>query len=428
MPSYFIGSGIAEGDSQDSALTRYAQPFGAPAGDATEANQQILARDSYTLSDLFIRLTANDLNGTTTVKSRVGGADGNQVVSIDAAATGAFTDDVNSDSLVSGNLFCTEIVTAGSSGSITYTIISYILSTASNTTPILATTGKFFAKSFPTQHPIIGGEAYASTSHAETYCRYLFRVSAALTNLRIYVSENTADGTASVKTRVDLGDGNQALSIGAGATGAFEDTTHTDDISIGENVNYKLVIVSSASIEGVNMRSFQLKSNSAGQQCCVATPAGTFINEGLTVYQTIIGSGEITPPATETNVKATARAIFTAKNMYVSVGLNMLDGTTTFRIRKNGADGNLVASVGADATGQFEDLVNSDGFIATDELNWKIVTGSGGVIIQVDIIGFELEQVVPPGWLGTIAGVTDPASIMGVDVEDIESVKGVVSA
>ncbi|GAH49902.1 unnamed protein product [marine sediment metagenome] len=34
----------------------------------------------------------------------------------------------------------------------------------------------------------------------------------------------------------------------------------------------------------------------------------------------------------------------------------------------------------------------------------------------------------PPGWSGEIAGVTDPAFVMGVDVENIETVKGVASA
>lgn len=34
----------------------------------------------------------------------------------------------------------------------------------------------------------------------------------------------------------------------------------------------------------------------------------------------------------------------------------------------------------------------------------------------------------PAGWTGDIAGVTDPASIMGIDVAGIETVKGVVSS
>lgn len=37
------------------------------------------------------------------------------------------------------------------------------------------------------------------------------------------------------------------------------------------------------------------------------------------------------------------------------------------------------------------------------------------------------EPVAPPGWTGSVAGVTDPASIMGIDVEGIETVKGVSS-
>lgn len=427
MPSYLIGAGYSLGTVQNDVLTRYVIPAGSVTLNSTEAYTQLRARDSYTWSNLFVRVMANSLTSATTIKSRINGGDGNQVISIGAAATGAFTDAVNSDSLVSGNLFCIQSVT-GTGTSISFTIFSYILSTASNTTPILAGSGGYFEGSYRWQYPIINGmSSSAGNPPDEPYNYYKFRATATLSNLRTYVHTNSVTVATTVKTRVNGADGNQVLSIGGGATGSFEDTSNTDSISIGDDVNY-YVYTNTSSTEGAYLTVFQLKSNSAGRQVCASY---RYTGRAFTYNQTryIVIEGAINQTTTEAHTQATARAEFTAKNMYVSTGdTSYINGITTIKIRKNGADGNLVISIPSDATGQFEDLVNSDEFIATDTLNWKVVTAGSSGDIYLTIIGFELEPAAPPGWSGKVSGVTDPAKVMGVDKANIAKVKGVVSA
>lgn len=395
MPSYLMTASYSPGGSQQDGWTRYY----VPAGDVrttltTEAWAQALARDSYTLSDLFVRVKTNALTGATTIKSRIGGADGNQVISIGAAATGAFTDAVNTDSLVSGNLFCTQAVTAAGGTEIIFTIFSYILSTASNTTPILAASGGYYQWPYANQYPTIGGDARDVNGYpTEASAYYKFRVSAILSNLRVYVGQNSASSTTTIKSRINAANGNQALSVGATATGSFEDAVNTDSIVIGNNVNLHLNYPSSGNSFQISI--FQLKSTSAGKQVLLNAPfPGREIADGLTRYLAI--EGRLEEATSEGNTQLTARAVFTAKNMYVNVYDNDLNGATTLRMRKNGGDGNLLVSMPAATAGQFEDLVNSDSFIATDSLNWKLITGGSVNDIDLLIIGFELSPPAPP--------------------------------
>ncbi len=61
------------------------------------------------------------------------------------------------------------------------------------------------------------------------------------------------------------------------------------------------------------------------------------------------------------------------------------------------------------------------------EAGISLYPDSVGYATQCTQVYVEVDFEVPPGWTGEIAGVTNPASIMGVDVADIETVKGVVS-
>jgi len=369
----------------------------APCGDmedvTAEASSQLIARDSYTLKNLYVRVTANSLDGATTIRSKVNSVNGNQSVSIGAGATGVFEDAVNTDNLVNGDLFCTEVVYGGTGGSITHTIFSYILSTASNTTPILATTCCYGSVNGTQYAPIIG--SLAALTSTETRSQYRFRVAATLSNLRTYVSFNTVAVTSTVRTRKNTANGAQSVSIPGTATGAFEDALNTDIIASGDNVNFQAIQGGAGTLA---LTLIQLKSNSAGEQIGAASVSLASLGDGLTRYVAIGGISQ-SFTATEANVQVSARTPFTAKNMYVLIGSNSINGATTFRMRKNGGNGNMSVSVPAATTGQFEDTVNTDGFVAANLLNWQIITGGTSGTMVINCIGFELEQPTapPPG-------------------------------
>jgi len=69
--------------------------------------------------------------------------------------------------------------------------------------------------------------------------------------------------------------------------------------------------------------------------------------------------------------------------------------------------------------------------ITDTEVNPTYVEGHGGglkALTEIEINPTFYAEYPPTGWQGKIAGVTNPASIMGVDVANIASVNGVASA
>jgi len=393
MPSWLIANGTYI-DGPTVNTTRYNHPIGNGSFHATETFQQLLVRDSYTISKLYIYVVSNDTT-TTTVKSRKqtppgAAADGNQSISIGDSATGAFTDAVNSDSLVDGDLFCTQFVTAGGS-SLRFSIVSYILSTVSNTTPILATS---YYPGLTTQAKAlvrcytIAGKLAGTATESATY--YTFRVAATLSNLRIYISANTVTAVSTLITKNGANPRNQSVSIPASTSGAFEDTVNTDNVADGEDVHYQLT--TGATGTSLTICSIQVKSNSEGRQVAAATPGTTTLAIALTRYVGIEGNSQ-SYGTDETLVQATARCSFTAKNMYVNISANTVTAASTLTLRKDTANSTLTVSVPSTLTGQFEDIdpAHAVDFVAASLINWGIVTGATGTAITIVCIGFELE-------------------------------------
>ncbi len=398
MAKYLIAAGYSTGTGHIPS-TAYVPLIGYIIHNGTEDRSQILARSSYTLSNLYVYIRANTVAGASTVVSRIQtppnpAANGNQLVSIPAGTTGAFTDAVNSDNLVDGDLFCTRMIVGGSGSatSISETVFSCILSAVDNTS-ILATFGLSFQNANLTRYILIGGAVVFTATETNTY--YTFRTAAILSNLRCHIATNTITGNSTLITRIDGGAGGQSITIPAGSTGVFEDTTGTDNVTPGQNVNYQLVTGAGSQI---SVRAIQVKTNSVRRQVCANDiTASVTVAFGSTRHAVIEGwIGSSAHGTNEADVQTTARAALTAKNMYVNVSSNSLDGTTTLRVRKNVANGNMLVSVGAGATGQFEDLVNIDRFIASDNLNWITVAGGTVGAITVRCMGFEMAQVVGP--------------------------------
>lgn len=61
-------------------------------------------------------------------------------------------------------------------------------------------------------------------------------------------------------------------------------------------------------------------------------------------------------------------------------------GTSTFRLRKNTANGNNTVSITASTTGEFQDVTNSDSIAAGDLVNTQLTTGAGGTTFTITMI------------------------------------------
>jgi hypothetical protein len=93
-----------------------------------------------------------------------------------------------------------------------------------------------------------------------------------------------------------------------------------------------------------------------------------------------LGNGMLSKSATEANRQIVYRTAGTLSKLFVRLTANAATGSSTVTVRKNAADGNQTVSIGAGATGVFEDTVNTDAVASTDLLDYKSVTGSGGAL------------------------------------------------
>lgn len=388
MPAWLIQGGRADGyGAQGSNNTRYYIPFGyMEAGASIEAHTQVMVRDSYTLSNLWVRVPVNYKGSATTVRSRVGGANGNQAVTVPASTSGTFEDTSNSDSLSNGNLFNVSITTDWD-GMPEFSIIAFKLATASNTTPIeCAANPRGETTTQATAYIGIEGCPVAHT--AEVRSQYKFRVAATLSNLRAYVITNTLSAASTLRTRKNGANGNQSLSIGSAATGSFEDTSNSDSIAVTDLVNYQRTGGTSGSIE---FSVIQMKSDSDGRVIFYCDVTGSPYGSDVVNYtQPEIGRDSTTTTESDNQVKALAA--FTAKNLFVYVIANNINGASSIKVRKNGADSNLGVSIPSSSSGVFEDTSNEDSFGSTDLINYKLDWSGTSGNATVSIIGFQLDQ------------------------------------
>lgn len=350
---------------------------------ATEAVSQFTIRDTLTLANLYVRVIANAAtSGATTVKSRKNTANGTQSVSIPFGQTGVFKDTSNSDSLVAGDKITTQIIPAAG-GTTTISLIGYTLSGNSG---IFLSFGSGFNLNFgSTSYCSIAGDMRLNAT--ESRSQYTVRETFSSSNFQVYVGTNTLDGATQYYLRKNGVNGNQSVNFNAGITGFMEDTTSTDSFVTGDKINYGATTAGTTG--AINTRMLGMKHNLAGGYLINGTPGLTTIAAAATVNLAIGGNPQF-PTGTEADSQILAQTPFTAKNLFVNIPTNSVNGTTTVRLRKNTANGNLNVSIAASITGTFEDTTNTDSLISTDVINFQIITGGTTGSMQPTYVGVEV--------------------------------------
>jgi len=217
-------------------------PAGALVFAATEANINFKAKNSGVLQNLFVNATANARTTTTTVRSRVAAANGNMSVSIGSAASGIFEDNVNTDTLVSGNLFNYRTVTGTGTQNLTVTQIGadYLATDPNFSVPIMCAGNVSGLASSTTLYVPFGGAISSNPTESQIQMQALS--SCTISNMEAHVSANGVAAASTVRFRVSGGNGNQTFSIGSLATGYFEDASNTDIVGTSSEINYQFAM------------------------------------------------------------------------------------------------------------------------------------------------------------------------------------------
>lgn len=325
---------------------------------------------------VFSKLTVHvDAGGTgRSVRFRKNAVNGNQIVSPADSSEVTSTDSSNTDTVASGDA------------------ISLQFNLATGTPLFYSVTGVFTANNGHVAHYQTGGvttgaatwgyegitagfgvtSAGADSGYVATVAS-LMRVPGIWKNLSATtVGASTTDGTHTVTARKDAGvDLALTISIAAGATGRFEDTTNTVTIAAGDNIFW---VFRNNSVAGqVQVTAFCTISCSQPANDIVYAAASTY-DTASTKYPPLTGRQGY--PATESfsQIKHNFRGTLT--KLRTRSDSNNTTSTVTMRVRKNGANGNNTLTIGAAATGDFEDTTSVDTFTETDLVNYQVSGGT----------------------------------------------------
>lgn len=340
---------------------------------SSEAFAQVLVRQACTIEKLAVRVTANT-GGTHTIRTRKNGVNGNLVVTIGANGTGWFRDDTNVDTLAAGDLYA--IQCAGGVGAITVPLIGLVRKNTNGdglwlVSTSLLTAGEAF-DNVATYYVPVMGRCFPTVTEADA--RYKCRDNTTISNMRVYVVTNTAVGDTTVRFRRNGANGAQVLTIAGGATGSFEDTTNSDRVLSTDTINYSVVVPNGL----VRFSIFQSPGTACRQPMAAMSPGA--IVTAANVYVPIYGNAGVNVSTNEADAEMVARTKFTASRMFVYVPTNASTGTTRVYFRRNRVSTPLSVSIGAGATGIFEDTTNSVVVNAENTYDCFINHGGGAAI------------------------------------------------
>lgn len=378
---------------------------GRVAGTGTEGDTAYNMAQACTLQFLGCRITSNT-SGANVTKwvIRIAGATGNQVDVLTSSVTGWIADTTHTDSVTAGQLINYAFVGTSGGPDTNFTQLGVTINAA---TPISGTfwhansvtNGSAENLFNPTTFLPWGGGALTQAggeASATSATQVVMRAAATYKNFCVHV---TGGGSGSAAPQINGSAGNQTVNLATG--GLLTDTTHTDSVAAGNNTNAKFSIGGSAT----NIGFFgTLRVGAISAQDVIS--GRTNQASSLTTSDAFIGiSGTWGQASAETNAKLGLGYSCVASRARFQINSNTETNTTSFKVRKNGADGNQTVSVLTTVTGLAEDTTHTDSFVSGDDINYRFASNGGSGAIVLDWQAIVLDD-------GTAAGGASAAGLM----------------
>jgi hypothetical protein len=373
------------------------------ANTTTEANVEQQWYDSGTISYLTAYVSANSAGSTNTIYLRVNGANGNQSLTITAGATGEFIDSTNTDVYADGDTVSIFYDRTGSSTTINF-VGAHVTPDSGAVMKLSAVGETTWANNNSTRFVPLSGEAGYSSAIGVTEnatVEFPFDCAGTIENLNCYVSANARPNAVTVRVRRNNVDSSLVISIAAGTTGLFSDTTNSRSISVGDTANYSILLGSGGGNFTSQYISCDFKTTDGKTMAFasnVLVRAG--VVNGVTRYGPIFGGIASTGGTTGYGIKMRCSGTVSKLRVYCSANTGNTNAVCT--VRKNASNTSLVATVTASTTGEFADTSNSFTFSSGDELDIKYVRAAGsgtttlmriGMLMEVDNVSTFLQSI-----------------------------------
>lgn len=222
-------------------------------GQGADTNEAILkyrVRSSFTASNLYVFISANTKDVDINFRTRVNGANGNQIITYTSTQTGAKEDITNTDTLSAGDDFNFERDHTTSTGGTTATLqnVSVTLIGTSNIFPLVAGEGNVEAIAFNSTVYVGISSGLAEPVTTEAFTQMYPRFDFTAKELSAYVTTNTIITLGTPVTLRDNGaDSSLTVSYGIAETGLKSDITNSATITSGsDEINYSIVTPNTA--------------------------------------------------------------------------------------------------------------------------------------------------------------------------------------
>lgn len=378
MAKYMYVAGRAGAEVAGGPGTGFGPPCGSMATSTIESLAGMVARGNYTASELFCNIIVNTFSSASTITVRINGVNGNGSVSIPATTTGTFEDLTNTDSISDGDTFVYEVVVAGMHGE-TWSQTSTMMTMENvidNRCQTMANHITPNAREGAVRRFLrLWGNGNSVVTINEAANTYDFQGDTGeLTNLFINVFSNNVDNASTWLTRIDVADGNLAISIPANTTGNFEDTTNTDILdgaSTDISVTFDMGIGMSGDL--IEWDALGATWNILGGRPWGAgdNETGSSIANGSSSFLCIENSSDVNlnGSTTESDAQVPARFPCIVRNLHLVMFGNTLNASTTLTFRVNAANSVLSVSIPGFTTGTFEDTTDVIAVDTADEIN-----------------------------------------------------------
>ena len=228
--------------------------------------------------------------------------------------------------------------------------------------------------------------------------------------------------------RVNGVNGNQVVTNPGGATGIFRSLLK-DKIVSGDKINFQWG-TNEPNVSWISVDFEAASGYSAPRAAQQNSPVGSATASTTWWIRLVglLGPLDITANAEILKFQQFCRAPATIRNFYAEIGTNARTTATVLRVRKNAANGNGVLSVGASATGLFEDVVNTDAVVSGDSFNGSVTNGTGVGICSLASLGATFDYTggkhdFGSGYQGEALPTTNP-SFMSPITPAFDAVEG----
>lgn len=214
--------------------------------------------------------------------------------------------------------------------------------------------------------------APGDTNSYTTEAQRAFRIRKAGTIADLAININGTGTARSVKVRKNAADGNGVVSPADAASGWFGDTTHTDSVSAGDDIDLSVAHTGSDPTAYCAKVSFAASSGHVALYQAVGSQ-NIAVNRWSQLHGFLTGGG-----STSTNQNL-IRVAGTIDNLHCYVTVNGAGSTTAVTLYKGASATALSASITAGATGLFEDTSNSVSVASGDLVNYGLLGISGAL-------------------------------------------------